>query len=75
MEDSGRFTRLALLCGQCSCGCPELLIDHEASPERRIIITDDFGQRVEMSADQLQVLLEEARSGRLDDAVSALIAG
>jgi hypothetical protein len=28
-----------------------------------------------MSADQLQVLLEEARSGRLDDAVSALIAG
>jgi len=75
MEDSGRFTRLALLCGQCSCGCPELLIDHEASPERRIVITDDFGQRVEMSADQLQVLLEEARSGRLDDAVAALIAG
>lgn len=75
MENSGRFTRLALLCGQCSCGCPELLIDHEASPERRIVITDDFGQKVEMSADQFQVLVEEARSGRLDDAVAALIAG
>ncbi len=75
MENSGRFTRLALLCGQCSCGCPELLIDHEASPERRIVITDDFGQKVEMSADQFQVLVEEARSGRLDDAVAALIVG
>lgn len=75
MEDSGRFTRLALLCGQCSCGCPELLVDHEASAERQIVITDDFGQRVQMSAEQLRVLIEDARSGRLDDAVAALIAG
>jgi hypothetical protein len=75
MEKNERFTRLALLCGQCSCGCPELLVDHEASAERRIVITDDFGQRVQMSADQFLVLIEDARSGRLDDAVAELIAG
>jgi hypothetical protein len=40
-DNTGRLTRLALLCGQCNCGCPELLIDHEAPPERRIVITDD----------------------------------
>jgi hypothetical protein len=76
MDDSaGRFTRLALLCGQCSCGCPELLVDQEAPPERRIVITDDFGQRVQMSADQLQVLIEEARSGRLGEALAGLAVG
>ena len=76
MDDSaGRFTRLVLLCGNCSCGCPELLVDQEASPERRIVITDDFGQRVQMSVDQLQVLIEEARSGRLDKALAGLAAG
>jgi hypothetical protein len=72
MADTGPMTRLALLCGQCSCGCPELLVDHEAPPERRIVITDDFGQRVQMSADQFQVLLEEARSGRLDETLIGL---
>jgi hypothetical protein len=74
-DDSGSLTRLVLLCGQCNCGCPELLVDHEAPPERRIVITDDFGQRVQMSADQLQVLIEEARSGRLDEVLAALVAG
>ena len=71
-DNTGRLTRLALLCGQCSCGCPELLVDHEAPPERRIVITDDFGQRVQMSEDQLLVLIEEARSGRLGTALSGL---
>jgi len=71
-DNTGRLTRLALLCGQCSCGCPELLVDHEAPPERRIVITDDFGQRVQMSEDQLLVLIEEARSGRLGAALSGL---
>lgn len=74
MDDADRLTRFALLCGQCSCGCPELFVDHEAPPERAIVITDDFGQRVQMSADQFAVLIEEARSGRLDEAVAELIA-
>ena len=71
-DNTGRLTRLALLCGQCNCGCPELLVDHEAPPEQRIVITDDFGQRVQMSEDQLLVLIEEARSGRLGAALSGL---
>jgi hypothetical protein len=76
MDDStGRLTRLVLLCGNCSCGCPELLVDSEAPPERRIVITDDFGQRVQMSVEQLQVLIEEARSGHLDKALAGLAAG
>jgi hypothetical protein len=52
-----------------------LLYDHAAPPERRIVITDDFGQRVTMSAEQFQVLIEEARSGRLDESLAALAAG
>jgi hypothetical protein len=75
MEDRGHLTRLALLCDQCNCGCPELLVDTAASPDRRIVITDDFGQRVQMSADQFQVLVAEARSGRLDEWLATVTAG
>ena len=71
----GQMTRFALLCGQCSCGCPELFVDHDAAPEKAIVITDDFGQRVQMSADQLQVLIDEARSGRLDEVLAGLGVG
>jgi hypothetical protein len=71
-ETSGGLTRIALLCGQCNCGCPELFIDHAAVPERRIVITDDFGQRVQMSADQLRVLVEQARAGHLDEVLAGL---
>ncbi|MFT9785188.1 hypothetical protein ACMZ5E_02940 [Streptomyces rhizosphaericola] len=62
---------LATFCGNCNCGCPELFVDETAAPERRIVITDDFGQRVQMSADQFGSLVEEAKAGRLDAAVSA----
>jgi hypothetical protein len=74
MDGTDRLTRFALLCGQCSCGCPELFVDHDAPPERKIVITDDFGQCVQMSADQFAVLIAEARSGRLDETVAGLIA-
>jgi len=75
IDFSRHVSRIALLCGQCSCGCPELLVDHEAPLDRRIVITDDFGQRVQMSEDQLRVLIDDARSGRLDVALAALAAG
>ncbi len=74
MEPTERLTRFALLCGQCNCGCPELFVDHDAPPEKKIVITDDFGQRVQMSANQFSVLIEEARSGRLDETVAELAA-
>lgn len=73
MNGTGGLTQIAVLCGNCSCGCPELFVDHEAAEDRRIVITDDFGQRVQMSADQLLALIEEARSGRLDEAIAGLI--
>jgi hypothetical protein len=73
MQEGTGLTRIAVLCGNCSCGCPELFIDHTAAEDRRIVITDDFGQRVQMSAQQLLALIEEARSGRLDEAVAGLI--
>ncbi len=68
------MSQFAVLCGQCSCGCPELFVDHDAPADKQIVITDDFGQRVQMSADQFAVLVEEARSGRLDRAVAELTA-
>jgi hypothetical protein len=54
-------------------GAVRRFVDHDAPPERKIVITDDFGQRVQMSADQFAVLIEEARSGRLHEAVAELI--
>ncbi|WP_327436520.1 hypothetical protein OG279_38170 (plasmid) [Streptomyces sp. NBC_01201] len=61
----------ATFCGNCDCGCPQLFVDENAPAERRIVITDDFGQRVEMSADQFGSLVEEAKAGRLDAVVGA----
>ncbi|HEY6494927.1 MAG TPA: hypothetical protein VIZ43_16760 [Trebonia sp.] len=49
-----------------------MFVDHAASPERRIVITDDFGQRVQMSVDQFQVLVQQARDGQLDEALAGL---
>lgn len=62
---------IATFCGSCNCGCPELHVDETAGPERRIVITDDFGQRVQMSTDQLADLVAAARAGVLDDLVRA----
>ena len=72
MPDNTGLAKFAVLCGQCSCGCPELFVDHEAAPGRRIVITDDFGQRVQLSADQFQVLVDQARAGLLDEVLAGL---
>jgi hypothetical protein len=63
---------IATFCGQCSCGCPELYVDDAAVPERRIVITDDFGQRIQMSVEQLADLVGDVRRGVLDEVVAAL---
>jgi hypothetical protein len=64
-------TRIASFCGKCDCGCPELLIDHDAPNEQRVVITDDFGQRIQMSIGQLEALVQDARNGKLDNLVVA----
>ena len=58
---------IATFCGSCNCGCPELYVDDTAAPDRRIVLTDDFGQRVQMSTDQLADLVASAREGVLDE--------
>ncbi len=60
---------LATFCSECSCGCPQLFIDETAPPEQRIILTDDFGSRVRMSAEQFGDLLGQAKSGALDTVI------
>lgn len=57
---------VAVFCGNCSCGCPELFLDEAADPERRVVLTDDFGQRVQMSLEQLSFLVSDVKNGVLD---------
>ncbi len=74
MSVSGTPRHILTFCGKCSCGCPELFVDHEAPAEQRIVLTDDFGQRIQMSVDQLRVIVDEARSGRISALVDAELA-
>jgi hypothetical protein len=60
------FRHVATFCSSCSCGCPELFVNETAPIERRIVITDDFGQRIEMSVDQLRDLVNDVKGGVLD---------
>lgn len=64
--DDPDLESVAVFCGNCSCGCPELFVDHAADDERRVVITDDFGQRVQMSLVQLSALVADVKSGALD---------
>jgi hypothetical protein len=66
MVNETGLRHIATFCGKCDCGCPELFIDHDAAPERRIVLTDDFGQRIQMSHSQLRDLVADLKSGVLD---------
>ncbi|HEY1972055.1 MAG TPA: hypothetical protein VGH89_29135 [Pseudonocardia sp.] len=63
----GELRHIATFCGQCDCGCPELYLDPAAEDDRRVVITDDFGQRIQMSLVQLAALVDDARAGVLDE--------
>ena len=65
MSDAG-LEHVATFCGQCSCGCPQLYVDHDAAPDHRIVLTDDFGQRIQMSEGQLRDLVADVKRGVLD---------
>jgi hypothetical protein len=60
---------LATFCGECPCGCPQLFVDESAPAEHRIVLTDDFGSQVRMSAAQFGDLLAQAKSGALDTVI------
>lgn len=61
---------ITVFCGDCNCGCPELFLDREAEEPRRIVLADDFGQHVQMSLDQLEQLVRDAKSGALDELIA-----
>ena len=66
MFDISTAQPLASFCDQCSCGCPQLFVDESAPAEQRIVLTDDFGAQVRMSAGQFNDLLAQAKNGALD---------
>ncbi|SDU73615.1 hypothetical protein [Jiangella alkaliphila] len=66
MDDLTSLRHVATFCGNCDCGCPELYVDDDAPADRRIVITDDFGQRIQMSHDQFDDLVAAAKNGSLD---------
>ncbi len=66
MADIAGLEPVATFCGKCDCGCPQLFVDPSAPSERRVVLTDDFGQQVQMSADQFSSIIEDAKAGRLD---------
>lgn len=66
MTSDHNMRHVATFCGQCSCGCPELWIDPDAPEEKRVVITDDFGQRIQMSIGQLTDLVTDVKDGVLD---------
>ncbi|MBB4980461.1 hypothetical protein [Streptomyces nymphaeiformis] len=57
---------IATFCGKCDCGCPQLFVDVDAPEDRRVRITDDFGQHVQMSEEQFADLVAQAKAGALD---------
>ncbi|MFB7470701.1 hypothetical protein [Kitasatospora sp. NPDC056184] len=62
---------IATFCGDCDCGCPRLFVDPAETGDRRVRITDDFGQRIQMSVEQFRDLVAQAKSGLLDGALTA----
>jgi hypothetical protein len=60
---------IRVFCGDCNCGCPELFLDPGADEPRRIVLADDFGQRVQMSVEQFEQLVRDAKSGALDSLI------
>jgi hypothetical protein len=67
-----QLRQVATFCGQCNCGCPELFIDPAADDDRRVVITDDFGQRIQLSLVQLAAIVDDARAGVLDEALAGV---
>jgi hypothetical protein len=49
---------------------PEIVIDRTATPERRIMIVDSFGQRAQMSVDQFRKLAPEGVTDRFQTLAS-----
>jgi hypothetical protein len=42
---------------------PQLRVDPKAEPQHRVVLTDEFGGEVHMSADQLRTLVAQVSRG------------
>lgn len=69
MSSFDHLQPLATFCSQCSCGCPQLFVDESAPADKRVVLTDDFGAHVRMSAEQFGDLVNQAKSGALDTVI------
>jgi hypothetical protein len=71
MSTHRQAIRVATFCGKNSDGCPVLWMDPDATHDRRVEITDDFGQKVQMSLAQLAELVADVKKGVLDELLPA----
>jgi len=71
MDADTHLVQVMRFCCHCHCGCVELYLEPEASEDRRVVITDDFGQRIQMSLAQLRTIVNRAKSGALEEALVA----
>jgi hypothetical protein len=55
---------IAVLCHTETC-CPTIALDPAADESQQVVIQDDFGQAVQMSRQQFQVLIDLAQQGKL----------
>lgn len=47
-------------------GCPDLFLDHDADEERRVVLVDAQGARIQLSLAQLHALVADVKDGALD---------
>jgi hypothetical protein len=71
VTDSADLVPVMRFCCHCHCGCVELFFDSQAPDGQRVVITDDFNQRIQMSVAQLRTIVERAKSGALDEVLGA----
>lgn len=69
MTDAAGPEPVMRFCCHCHCGCVELFLDPDATDEQRVVITDDFGQRIQMSVAELRTVVNRAKSGALNEVV------
>ncbi|PSL06006.1 hypothetical protein CLV30_103160 [Haloactinopolyspora alba] len=66
MDRAASLQHIVTFCGRRERGCPELFLDHNAPPERHVVIADDYGQHIQMSVAQLRDIVAAAKDGSLD---------
>lgn len=69
MDGEARRVPVMTFCCHCHCGCPELFLEPDAPADRRVVMTDDFGQRIEISVDQFRTFVRHVKSGVLEEAL------